>query len=165
MKKTALKLSVFVLFITYHSCATWRRPLRIPLVPYTGKEVRTDGFYYNKRYWNFILYRNGVMYGSGADFHSLKAAASYWTGEARALKWRNNSPMGWGAFNINYPKITLDQWYGSDEGFRYHSWLIEGSIVNDSTMVLSGVYFERDTFRLYHLSEKPDSTNRFIGGK
>ena len=67
-----LVLALVVLFAG--GCKKWfeDEELTLPKTPYTGDELRTDGYYYNMedgKIWStYFFYRNGVLlYGAGTD--------------------------------------------------------------------------------------------------
>ncbi len=152
----------FMPLLFFCSCSAWRKPLTMTLTEYKGLEVRTDGFYYSKKFWNFFLYRNGVVLGEDAYFDSLNSILFFWGKNGNNRKWLNNSAPGWGVFSVENTHITIEQWVGGDAGQKYPTSIIQGRILNDTTLLLEGEPFGRDTFFFHYTPIKPDSTNRFI---
>jgi hypothetical protein len=77
-----LRTFYILLFFLFSSCSpTWRRNLTIPQVDYMGTELQTDGFYYNKKFETFILYKNGIYlikYSVGEVLSSVEDVLRFW---------------------------------------------------------------------------------------
>lgn len=93
---------------------------------------------------------------------SLAGIEKYWEKNGQDYEFLNNSAPGWGLYIVNYPNIYIERWTDGDAGAKYPVVTNKGRILNDTTMLLEGVPFGRDTFYFHYLPIKPDSTNRFI---
>ena len=88
---TKLLIVIIMLFIGMNSCSKWleNEELTLPKTPYTGNELRTDGYYYytmNGEYFRTItfFYKNGEYYLSevnprfgGAYLHAYGAGVDF----------------------------------------------------------------------------------------
>lgn len=173
-----LLLSMFVMM----SCACSRifsgsESLTLPKRPYTGAELRIDGYYYYKYYPSenevyystYFFYENGIILYGGAvnetEIHRLENdfTTTEWLNAVRKYK------DGWGLFNINQNKILFERWYPNSPG-QPKVYIREGKILNDTTFHITVSYRpdgseRREKNEVYHFkqfSPKPDSTNNFI---
>lgn len=151
--------------------------LTLPKQPYTGNELRIDGYYYYKYYpgenevyySTYLLYENGIILYGGAvneteitrlenDFKSNK-----WIEIQRKYKYM------WGVFIINGNKLLFERWYPNSPG-QPKVYINEGKILNDTTFQITTFYRpdgskRREKDEIYHFkpfSPKPDSTNNFV---
>jgi hypothetical protein len=161
MKSIVFTVILIVFSLLGHHCAHWRKPLKLERRDYTGAALKTDGFYYSKKFWNFFLFRNGIFLGGSysKDFESISV---FWNKYGHDSKFLNNDHTQWGRFIIDDKNIAIEKWRGGDAGGRDPSILFNGHIINDTTLLLTGRPFGTDTFRFHAMPTKPDSTNRFI---
>ena len=73
-----------MLLIGMNGCSKWLEDeeLTLPKTPYTGNELRTDGYYYytmNGEYFRTItfFYKNGVAFRPPSGSHSLQEVDEY----------------------------------------------------------------------------------------
>ncbi len=144
------------------NCGAWRKPLNLTRMDYNGNDIKLNGFYCNKSFLGFFLYRNGIILGAQARAESLESFISYWEWQMADGSYKNNYPPEWGVYRITPPEITIEKWMGGDAGARYRTATYKGKILNDTTIVLPVSYFLGDTFYFHPMHSKPDSTNRFI---
>lgn len=151
--------------------------LTLPKQPYTGKELRIDGYYYYKYYPNeaevyydtYILYENGVILNGGAvnenEISRLENDFKSRSWQDAVKKYRD----GWGVFVINDSRISFERWYPNSPG-QPKVYVREGTILNDTTFHITVSYRpdgsrRREKDEVYHFkqfSPKPDSTNTYI---
>jgi len=78
-------------------------------------------------------------------------------------KLSNDSPIGWGIFDIHSDTINIACWWGD-----YNRLALRGKIVDSETISIDKAIgkawgFANETvFHFHPLKNKPDSTNRFI---
>lgn len=144
--------------------------LTIPKTPYTGDELRTDGYYYEK--WDGKIYSISFFYKDGVflDIGGRKEEneVNDYISEVSSAEL----PKGfWGAFLSEEKKLTIEKFVGSEKGYEVYRYEIE--IANDNSFVLyessrmkNGIKTNsRHIERKYYFkpfSPKPDSTNNFI---
>lgn len=148
--------------------------LTISKTPYLGKEIRTDGFYYqkwdNENSFNNIafFYKNGIVLNvgkSGLISEIIQQAENSINNNYK------NAKGFWGLFIVNSNSIIYERWVGTEEGYKVYRE--EGNIMNDTTFVMTtvsrmkkGVKVDtKQIERIYYFKEfspKPDSTNVFI---
>ncbi len=172
--KLTLFLALVVLFVS--SCSKWleNEKLTLQKTPYTGNELRLDGYYYDMedgKIWStYFFYRNGILhYGIASDTldndlvkYDAWFASEYYSEHLRSGRRR------WGVFEIHDDSIVFERWgilEGGDPVLRF-----SGRILNDTTFIItkcenphSGEFSqENDLYHFRHFSPKPDSTNMFI---
>ena len=151
--------------------------LSIQRKPYTGNQLRIDGYYYDEyaeaSYRSALfLYENGIVLdGGGFPVDELNEQEEYFKSE----KWVSSarkSKYGWGVFLIEGSTIKFERWYPSS-GPPLESYVREGEVLNDTTFVIARSYRvvegqetevrQRDeTYHFKEFSPKPDSTNGFV---
>jgi len=178
MKK--LILFCFLLFLSYFSCQkliTYKEFV-LAKTPYTGNELRIDGYYY--RYYecskgsNCIdvrcFYRNGILLDMGGAALSLKETDEYIRSRfIEGSTHPNYEYSKWGLFIVDGQIIKFEQYYATDDITKW-TYIREGKILNDTTFHITVSYRSngserRDIDEFYHFrqfSPKPDSTNNFI---
>ena len=147
--------------------------------PYTGNELRIDGYYYriakesdgsNRIYDISCFYRNGILLNMGGGTLSLEK-----TDEYIRKSFIEDSPnpkhdwFRWGLFVINNQTIKFERYYAANDITRW-TYIREGKILNDTTFRITVFYRSdgserREVDEIYHFrqfSPKPDSTNNFI---
>ena len=132
-------------------------------VPYNGKELRLDGYYYSLSNGNvgdlFFLYRNGVFcnYGAFDDANLERIEAKIrdikFVNHLKTLKFR------WGVFKIDSVSIQMSGWAPSSGGPLKVGFLNANLIGDTAFSYVSGSILS--TFRFRPFSPKPDSTNRY----
>jgi len=162
MKKIFLSIaSIVFIFFSLQCGGAWRKPLKNKREDYLGTALKLSGVYYNKDFRHFFFYKNGVCHYTGC-MSNLNDIKTFWERNGHDSKYLNNSAPGWGVFSVENAHITIEQWVGGDAGQKYPTSIIQGLILNDTTMLLEGKPFGRDTFFFHYTPIKPDSTNRFI---
>ncbi len=166
MKRLSLLLIILIMLTSLSCKEEIDAMLTMKKMPYTGNELRIDGYYYTVTqnfegdlYQIYFFYRNGVYRYCGT-FKSLDDITGDWGA--------GNSRLLWGYFDVN------------DSTIRFEKWLVnisvkhDGIILNDSTFriterkITSGQspnFNEGAVDELYHFvrySPKPDSVNRFL---
>lgn len=173
MKKLCL---ILLLAVSMFSCTKWHEDeeLTLPKTPYTGNELRLDGYYYDiedEKIWStYFFYRNGILhYGIASDTlendldkYDTWFASDYYSEHLRKDRRR------WGLFEIYNDSIVFERWgilEGGDPVLRF-----SGRILNDTTFIItkcenphSGETCQKnDLYHFRQFSPKPDSTNMFI---
>lgn len=150
-------------------------PLKMNRIPYTGSELRTDGYYYSEAFSEkhidiAVLYRDGVCFFEVTSFNGPDTLGyiedNFLLNPRISHYWTRPSDIG--VFQINNNSLTIEVW---DPGYDdIGTYTYNSEILNDTTFRVtkqtnnrSGVInsYER-TFRFKQFSPKPDSTNRFI---
>jgi len=146
-------------------------------IPYTGNQLRVDGYYYQKKDGKFFtmycFYRDGIVLYLGGGFTS---------GQIIELEDRiqngsfyqdiKNQKDYWGVFKIENTSILFEKWYPSSGG-GLPAYVRAGEILNDTTFVITESYRmqggkkkevreRNETYHFRKFSPKPDSTNIFI---
>lgn len=143
--------------------------------PYTGNQLRTDGYYYryiNNKYFDItFFYKNGIILSPGGVDDSIEEMDNYVVnsfvkkgGYEKVLYW-------WGVFNIDEDNIAFEKWYPSEA--PYKAYTNEGKILNDTTFRIIKSYRlvdgaqtrvtdMDDEYQFRQFSPKPDSTNTYL---
>ena len=173
MKRGDNNMIKVVLVLIVFCCACCADKLRLTKTPFTGNQLRMDGYYYEhfedgNYYYPLILYSNGiVMYGdAGTDLKILEEKYL----DEKWLEHVKNTQSWWGIYQIGDNSIKIEMWYHSNAWF-FHAYIRSGKILNDTTFVLTTIersgkpWTKEERYRKYHFkqfSPKPDSTNIFI---
>ena len=171
---------VYVFFI-FMSCSMLNQDseedrLTMQRIPYTGNNLKIDGFYYQvwqdddeMRFSNVtFLYENGILLDIGGG--GLLSEIGAFVQQNMNFDYSNHRGF-WGVFHIHNNSIKWEKYYTSQTGvkvFRY-----EGEILTDTTFVMknysrikNGYKQEANTIEnKYHFkafSPKPSSENDFI---
>lgn len=148
--------------------------LSIQKMPYTGNQLRTDGYYYRSidDYLTvYFLYNDGtILYGSTflaneLIKHELEYKTNEWQSIVKKSKYR------WGLFEIEGNTIKFERWYPSQPPLK--AYVREGVILNDTTFKINQFYRIQngnqtdlenidETYHFKSFSPKPDSTNSFV---
>jgi len=162
-------LILLTLILLVYSCKD--ENLMIEKTPYTGNELRIDGYYYNSPEYNkthvLFFYRNGVM----IDFISYFSTTDLTIvdeGIAEMYEqWKDNK-LVWSVFLIDCKSIQYSGWSTSVGGGRPSGKCV-GTIISDTTFCITksvnsdGREFKKnDTYHFRQFAPKPDSTNNFI---
>lgn len=147
---------------------------------YWGTELRTDGiFLSDSLIAPYYTQNEGILFYRSGHLRSLLAIQDslFLLNENQPEEYERMERIGWGAFNIRNQRIWLDSWIYDWCGFYAFNYFAKrefGQIINDSTFVLkkweiwdsqgkmNDEGWDNDTFRLYPLSPKPDSTFDFV---
>ena len=153
----------------------------IKCVPYTGSELRIDGYYYKKWLWEegnkrfidyFIFYSNGVSATGHMEAENLcdvENRLANWSDN----KWLKDNIYIWGPFSIHDDKLIM-QFYEPSDYLSKRVLELSGTILNDSAFYLekitlactgkeiTGRFFATGEYCFKQYSPKPDSTNNFI---
>ena len=148
--------------------------LSIPAVPYTGNQLRIDGYYYQLvdgvLYHVNCFYSNGVLqHLGGYKMSDIKEYERIFTTKEFNEKGKK-SRFFWGAFKIEGSQIRFEKWYPSEVPKAY---VRAGNILNDTTFIITEIYrmkdgkktevrAENETYHFRQFSPKPDSTNAFV---
>jgi hypothetical protein len=156
-------------------CINFDDELTIEKTPFSGDNLKTNGYYYN--IWKVngetfveinFLYRDGVLLHGGSDdstsFSNLEKVYldGIYYGNAKIRKYC------WGSFLVEGDSIFIERWYPSSR--PYWAYRQSGIILNDTTYQLTRIIRVDGTenseinrvFHFRQFSPKPDSTNNFI---
>jgi hypothetical protein len=140
--------------------------------PYSGDELRIDGYYYSNIVYDHDNYRGLiVLYRDGFCINVLVNPGNQDYIENEILlndtyiNEMKNTPTNIGVFQIIYPNIHLETWEYRTDPTSYF-----GKIINDTTFIINKrvnnrtekTYSENLTYRFKQFSPKPDSTNVWI---
>jgi hypothetical protein len=144
-------------------------------MPYTGSELRTDGYYYNEYisgyYTVYFFYKDGtVLYGSSFPTNELYLhEIQYSNGDH--YNCVKNVKYYWGTFKAMDNELLFERWYPSQTPFK--SYIRSGIILNDTTFKIIEFYrmqggqktsieSRNEVYHFKSFSPKPDSTNKFV---
>ena len=140
-------------------------------VPYTGSQLKINGYYYrfskdnNYILFPFIMYKNGILIDTSNGENSIEAMDDYIRKHYVNDTRHKRNKYFWGVFFINDDKIIINTLYNS---YPHVGIIMEGVILNDTTLHITKYVFdnkEREFDAVYHFREfypKPDSTNTYI---
>jgi hypothetical protein len=166
---------VAVMLFSCASCEKELHELSMAKTPYTGDELRIDGYYYSNQTTAddinlAVFYRDGVCIHMFARIESQDTISFIeneilLNGPLMFSLW--NTPTDIGVFKINTEYIELESWVA---GRDITTFSFYGEILNDTTFLVtkwtnndSGKsHSENLTYRFRQFSQKPDSTNTFI---
>ena len=175
--RLTLILALVVLFAG--GCKKWFEDdeLTLSKKPYSGNELRIDGYYYlmhpacNGFSDTYFLYRDGTALSCGAWVEdSLFDSYEENIRNVISHQYHQNHKTGWGVFHIEGDSIAIERWWFASEQPRLPVYLLKGVILNDTTFHITysteprtGHFSEKDEVYHFHtFSPKPDSTNIFI---
>jgi hypothetical protein len=173
-----MEFKIYILTIavilTMNNCRKEKKDdvLSLKREPYTGSELRIDGYYFNKygtgNLTVYFFYDNGILlYGSSFPIdHLSEHESDYIDGEH--YEFAKNLKYYWGVFNINGGEIMFERWYPSQPPLR--AFISSGTILNDTTFHINRFYHSdgsvsdevNETYHFRQFTPKPDSTNIFI---
>jgi len=153
--------------------------LTLQIQPYTGNQLRVDGYYYwtsednegNEAFQIFFLYRNGVILSGGFPLTIDLSDQEEEFANGEYYDHVKDDKISWGRFQISENIITYEKWYPSSGG-PAPVYLHQGTILNDTTFQITSSRpshgdgeFEslNRIYRFKHFAPKPDSTNTFTG--
>ena len=161
-------LKIITIFCMIILCGCKDEELSLKRTPYTGNELRIDGYYYRKipdleiRFF----YRNGIVRYGGGGYSSFEELDNCILNHQIV---DGSSKTDWGVFLINGNTIKFEMWYPPSGGGT-PTYIREGEILNDTTFHITESYRSDGSERsekneMYHFRQfypKPDSTNKFI---
>jgi hypothetical protein len=151
--------------------------LSIQRTPYTGNQLRINGYYYQKygdpeKLTVYFLYENGILLyaGSGYEMSKMNEFENKFASN-QFIEKRKDVKFCWGLFNIDSTNIMFERWYPSER--PYKAYIRAGEILNDTTFVITQSYRMKsgkkteirdrsETYQFKQFDPKPDSTNKFI---
>jgi len=141
--------------------------------PYTGKEFKINGYYYNYYYDTarvrvFVFYNNSCVIKGFIRYTKDEFENMFRNGEFKNSIKENSSC--WGLFNIDSNNIKIEHYYPMEGDLKNRVYINSGIIINDTTFIItkfmrpdgSELSTKNDTFHFKQFSSKPDSTNNFI---
>ncbi len=146
--------------------------LTLTKTPYTGNELRTDGYYYMQDEQGtvlFFLYRNGIKlqcyHHSTTDFSEIESRL---VGEdyLRSLK---KEKTRWQLFVVQESSFIFEGW-GTSVGGGRPAFRCISIIENDTTIRITRtiqnggdqIFDKNDVYHFRPFSPKPDSINAFL---
>lgn len=167
------------LFFSASSCQKMY-DLQMTRSPYTGNELRIDGYYYSD--WQYkqhpeegarsltIFYRNGVCIHTLVHVESpdtLKFLENNVILNDEFMSSLRSRPVCIGVFQIDGQELEFETW---TKDWDYITFSHYGKILNDTTFFLSTwknnqtgtSYAENSTYHFKPFSPKPDSTCVYI---
>lgn len=166
---------VAVMLFSCASCEKELHELSLSKTPYTGDELRIDGYYYSNQVYN--NYRGvAVFYRDGVCIHGLTSiegtdTLSFIENDIllneSIISTFMSTPTNIGVFQINEESIEFETW---EAGRDIITFSFYGEILNDTTFLITkqvnndsgGSETLNLTYRFRQFSPKPDSTNTFI---
>jgi len=142
-------------------------------VPYEGKELRMDGFYYTEYtnedgiFWDiYFFYRDGSLIYTGAPVYGLEVFEQHIINGV--FDGNNISKYRLGVFQIKEDSIFFERWYPTERPLK--AWIKSGIILNDTTFHITSwkrmktdeVYTKDEIYKFKQFNYKPDSTNSYI---
>ena len=167
------RILIFITIVLFGSCSKKLFELAMAKTPYTGSELRIDGYYYSdltlERYINIaIFYRDGFCIHTRIipiNQDTLTYIENEILLNTAFISKIKSIPGHIGVFQIMYPDIKFETWEARTATFSHF-----GKIVNDTTFIINKqvdnrtntTYSENLTYRFKKFSPKPDSTNAFV---
>ena len=166
-------LALVVLFAG--GCKKWLKDeeLTLPKTPYTGDELRIDGYYYHageKAIIVVFFYKDGTMIRAGSiPVQEIPNREEMFKNGVFYNHIKDNKTC-WSVYRIENEIITTNYWVSPRP---FQCYFQEGTILNDTTFVIQSYYrMEKgekigeteinETYHFHQFSPKPDSTNIFI---
>jgi len=178
IKMNSLIITLFVLLMSNcNKDKIWKDDeLSTNKEPYTGNQLRIDGYYYELvdgvMHGIYCLYDNGVIHhlGDGIKFSEINQFEQTITTTEFIEKIRKIK-YSWGVFKVEGNQIKFERWYPSEP--PYKAYVRAGEILNDTTFIITESYRmhkgkktevkdRNETYHFKQFSPKPDSTNNFI---
>ena len=165
-------IAISFIMLMASSCLDFVIPedLTLPKRPYTGDELRIDGYYYydylpvdSEEYVHtYFLYENGIILDGGITDED-EFTTQEWIDHVKKYRHR------WGLFNIDGDNIVFERWMPRSPA-QPVVFIHQGKILNDTTFHISSMSRldgsdKREVDRTYHFkqfSPKPNSTNKYI---
>lgn len=149
--------------------------LSIPRENYSGSQLKVAGYYFGEPYSDnkvriYYLYRNGVFFNLNPEpIENAKNGTirvNIQNSNAKEVKWT------WGTFKISGNTIEIERWKANSNGCETTIYE-KGEIKNDSTFEIKQREYRdngkveklenpNSIFYFRPLSQKPDSTNKYV---
>lgn len=174
----ALRLFLFLLILLSSSCEKDIQELMISRTPYTGSNLRIDGYYFSARTLAdgipiAIFYRDGVcfhcFFGATGASDTLKYIETEILLDEGFINKLKSEPSCIGVYQVAGNSLTFETWerVGSRKIITFSHF---AEILNDTTFFLrkrvnndqNVTREENIIYRFKKFSPKPDSTNTFI---
>jgi hypothetical protein len=166
---------VAVMLFSCASCEKELHKLSMAKTPYTGNELRIDGYYYSNLtsaddIGVAVFYRDGVCINTWVkpvNSDTLSYIENEILINDAFINKIKSIPTHIGVFQINTKSIEFETWEVGRDIITFSNY---GEILNDTTFLItkqvnndSGKsYSKKLTYRFRQFSPKPDSTNTFI---
>jgi hypothetical protein len=172
IKKISI-VAVMLLFCT--SCKKELHELSMSKTPYTGNELRIDGYYYSNLTSAddiaiAVFYRDGVCINVYTRVEG-QDTISYIENEIllneSIISTFMSTPTNIGVFHINTESIEFETWEAGRDIITFSNY---GEILNDTTFLITK-QVNNDSgksetlnliYRFREFSPKPDSTNNYV---
>ena len=173
--------SIFFLILTINNCskiAFWKDDeLSISKTPYTGNQLRIDGYYYEigvdgYLYPEYFFYSNGALINIGGRYspNTIDTELENFIKSPNYIDGAKKNKLSGGLFIIDGISIKFEKWYPSSPGEGFPAFVRAGSILNDTTFVITESYRmkkgkktevkdKNETYHFRQFSPKPDSIN------
>lgn len=178
-KIVLINIMVLVLLLgcTCKKIATEDDKLSLLKTPYTGNQLKINGYYYNK--WGdpesmtiYFLYSNGVILHGDDPYLSRISEYEKKYSNGEFYNYAKDYKISWGVFQIDGDKIAFERWYPSSGG-PTHAYVRAGKILNDTTFQITESYrmqggnktevsVKDEVYHFKKFSPKPDSVNVFV---
>jgi len=170
----------FSLFLSCIDLKDWfiaDKKFSMSKVPYTGDELRIDGYYYDKIWTDgshvthiLVFYTNGIIFKVG-----LTGSLNYIEDrlcDHNFIKKIQNSLDCWGPYQIENENLKFE--YYNIRGNSWFTFFAYCDIINDSTFIIKKTTFSKtgkedkesssflDEYHFKQFSPKPDSTNSVV---
>jgi len=169
------KIFTVILVLLLISCEKERQDLSMDKIPYTGDELRIDGYYYSNLTLAddigvAVFYRDGFCINTWVkpiNQDTLSYIENNILFNDEFINKIKSIPTHIGVFKINAKSIEFETWEAGRDIITFSHY---GEILNDTTFLItkqvnndSGKsYSEKLTYKFRQFSPKPDSTNTFI---
>jgi hypothetical protein len=172
-----IKIYLMFLFFMLLSCEEWfikDKEFSMEAIPYTGNELRIDGYYYKKtdsdttRAHVLVFYANGIQFG-GSSVESLIGIEDRFR-DPNYIKDLRDCLFCWGPYDIKDGVLRFE--FYSIFGNYWHIVRANCNLLNDTIFVIKqtnridGKNVSRGDFlgeyRFKQFIPKPDSTNYII---
>ena len=166
---------IAVMFLSCSSCEKELHELSLSKTPYSGDELRVDGYYYSNLtsvddIAIAVFYRDGVCFNVYTRIESqdtLNFIEKDILQDKSIISTFVSTPTNIGVFKIKEKSIEFETWEAGRDIITFSNY---GKILNDTTFLItkqvnndSGKsYSEKLTYRFRQYSPKPNCTNTFI---
>ena len=163
------------MFLSCSSCEKELHELSLSKTPYSGDELRVDGYYYSNLtsvddIAIAVFYRDGVCFNVYTRIESqdtLNFIEKDILQDKSIISTFVSTPTNIGVFKIKEKSIEFETWEAGRDIITFSNY---GKILNDTTFLItkqvnndSGKsYSEKLTYRFRQYSPKPNCTNTFI---
>lgn len=171
VKKIWLLMGIILLT----GCDTKLQHLSMKKTPYSGNELRIDGYYYSNpdpdilgRIYVAVFYQDGFcIYTQGSPENT--DILSYIENEILLndayINKLKREPIHIGAFQIMNPDIEIEYWAFRSAPFRCYGEIIDGTTFTINKVIenKSGkTHVKNLTFQFQQFDQKPDNTNNYV---